>query len=263
MIHCCLLLCDLADCHRRVCDAATPFQFKWSLWEWDKGRSQNMKCVWEDEREHLRPPVSHSYCRLTSGSCSRSPVVFITSGLNRGGWALGLSGNQTHYSVTFPTTCFHLVPQMKSLGCPVHSAVGSPSSSHIVLFNAINRKFFQEGISRLRFNFFGRLRISVQTSREEAEVSESSLPALWWLSKFYKLLLSFLKQAIVQGESHVSLKLELWVENKNVCVSLTRLFNPSRAPQMNLMGHKMCQALFFALHWCIAPTVFVCTPPWN
>lgn len=126
----------------------------------------------------------------------------------------------------------------------VAPSVGSPSSSHIVLFNAINRKFFQEGISRLRFNFFGRLRISVQTSREEAEVSESSLPALWWWS-------------------HVSLKLELWVENKNVCVSLTRLFNPSRAPQMNLMGHKMCQALFFALHWCIAPTVFVCTPPWN
>lgn len=62
------------------------------------------------------------------------------------------------------------------------------------------------------------------------------------------------------GESCVSLKLELWVENKNVCVSLTQLFNPSGAPQMNLKGHKMVQAVFFALNWCIAATVFVCTP---
>lgn len=92
MIHCCLLLCDLADCYRSVCDAATPFLLKCSLWEWDKGRSQNMKCAWEDEREHLRPPVSHSYCRLTS----RSPVVFITSGFNRGGWALGFFKETKH-----------------------------------------------------------------------------------------------------------------------------------------------------------------------
>lgn len=129
-----------------------------------------------DVRMHL---VSHSCCRVSSGSCSHSPALFATQVASiekvLPPWWCFLREHK-HYSFTSPT-CFQLVQRITSLAwraTPHHVLPYASNICFILYHDWLKRNFMIDHLSSLAL-WLQRSAPIIKRLRVQSLLSESSL----------------------------------------------------------------------------------------